>query len=323
MSATPAITVIVPTRDRAAFLRQAIDSVLAQGRADFELIVVDDGSSDATPALLAAIADPRLRVLRQPPRGIGAAMNAGLRAARGDYVARLDSDDAWRPELLEILAAVLDADAGVDVAYGRGQAMDAAGRLLAHYQGLPMRFPGEALRSLVFDDCTCNIALLARRECFDRAGPYDESLPANEDWDMWLRVARTSRFAFVDRVLAHVRWHDGNLTGPRSPRFATVLATRTAPLDKLFATPDLPAAVVALRPLAYENVHIFRGTRWLQAGAPRQALRELAAGVRVSDRPARAALRAAWFVFTASRLGQSPAGRRVAARLRTLRRSRP
>lgn len=319
MAPAPAISVIIPTRNRAAYLREAIDSVLAQRRADFELIVVDDGSTDATPALLAAIDDPRLRVVRQPPRGIGAAMNAGLRAARGAYVARLDSDDTWRPELLEVLAATLDARPDIDVAYARGQAMDAGGHLLPHRQGMPMRFPGEALRSMVFDDFTCNIALLARRDCLERAGTYDEALPANEDWDLWLRVARASRFAFVDRVLAHIRWHDGNLTGPGSPAFDAVLATRTAPLDKLFAEPDLPAAVAALRPLAYENVHIFRGTRWLQAGAPRRALGELARAVRVSDRPARAALRVVWFIFNASRLGNSAAGRRLATWLRALR----
>ncbi|MFN8641041.1 MAG: glycosyltransferase family A protein [Candidatus Binatia bacterium] len=93
----PAISVIMPTRDRAHYLREAIDSVLAQRRADLELLVVDDGSTDATPAVLAAVADPRLRCLRQGARGIGAAMNTGLRAARGGYVARLDSDDVWHP----------------------------------------------------------------------------------------------------------------------------------------------------------------------------------------------------------------------------------
>ena len=316
---SPVISVIIPTRNRATYLRQAIDSVLAQRRSDFELIVVDDGSTDATPALLAAESDPRLRCLRQEPRGISAAMNAGVRAARGQYVARLDSDDLWDADLLAALAAVLDARPDVGVVYARAQAMDADGRPLPQFLGLPMRFPDDSLRSLVFDDCTCNIALLARRSCLDRAGPYDESLPGNEDWDMWLRVARCCEFAFVDRVLAHARWHDGNTTGSRSPLFAAVLDTRTVPLDKLFAEADLPAEVRALRSLAYENVHIFRGTRWMVVGDLRRAAGEFGRAVRVSETPARAALRVVWFSFNASRLGHSAAGRRLAAWLRGLR----
>lgn len=318
MSPEPAISVIMPTRDRAMYIAQAIASVLAQTQEDFELVVVDDGSIDATPEILAAMRDPRLRCLRQEPRGIGAAMNAGLRAARGAYVARIDSDDTWRPELLEVLAAVLDSAPDVDVAYARGQAMDADGRLLDHRQGAPMRFPGDPLRSMVFDDFTCNIALLARRDCIDRAGGYDETLPAHEDWDLWLRVAEQSHFHFVDRVLAHIRWHPGNLTGVRSPALPTVLATRAAPLDKLFARRDLRAEVTALRPLAYENVHIFCGTRWLQAGHPKLAARAFCRAIRSSASPLRAIARVTWFSFNASAFGHSPLARRVTARLRAL-----
>jgi GT2 family glycosyltransferase len=314
----PRVTVIMPARDRARYIEQAIASVLAQTRPDLELIVVDDGSTDATPQLVAAIRDPRLRYLRQEPRGIGAAMNTGLRVARGYYIARLDSDDIWRPDLLEVLAAVLDSDSDVDVAYARGQAMNRYGELLDHRQGAPMRFSGDALRSMVFDDFTCNVALLARHNCIERVGGYDESLPANEDWDMWLRVARHSRFVFVDRVLAHIRWHPGNLTGPQSPALATVLAARRAPLDKLFAQSELPAEVAALRSLAYENVHIFCGTRWLQAGRPLLAARAFRSALQSSDSRLRAAVRVVWFSFNVSASGRSPLARRVTARLRAI-----
>ncbi|MEO8604378.1 MAG: glycosyltransferase, partial [bacterium] len=259
MSAAPRVTVIMPTYDRAAYLGDAIGSVLAQRFVDFELIVVDDGSTDATPALLAAVRDPRLRVLQQAHRGISAAMNAGLRAARGAYVARLDSDDRWHDEMLQAAVALLDTQPDVDVVYAKGQAMTAAGVPLPHTVGAPPRFAGDALRSMVFDDFTCNVATVARLTCVVRAGGYDEALMANEDWDLWLRVARGARFAFLDRVLAHFCWHDDNLTGPASPVFRAVLASRTAPLDKLFAQADLPPQVAAMRAVAYENVALFRG----------------------------------------------------------------
>ncbi len=162
-------------------------------------------------------------------------------------------------------------------------------RVVPHSQGLPPRFPEDSLRSLVYDDGTCNIALLAQRECFERAGPDDESLIANEDWDMWLRVARHSRFAFVDQVLA----------------------SRTVPIDKLFAAPDLPLEVEAMRSSAYANVHLFRGLRWWQAGHLPAAMQEFRHVVRLSNRPALAVLRIAWRVGLHPVLERSSPGRRI------------
>ena len=266
--ALPAASVIIPSFNRARLLPEAIDSVLRQTYADFELVVVDDGSSDDTRAVVAAITDPRGRVIRLAHGGISRALNTGIRAARGRYIARLDSDDPWAPGMLATLLPVLERDASIGLAYGRAQAIAANGRLLPHTIGTPGRFPGETLRCVAFDDCTCNPALLARRECLVRAGLYDEQLSANEDWDMWLRIARRHEFVFVDAVVAYIRWHGDNLTGPGSREFAAVLAGRTRPLDKLFADPALPPDVVAMKSRAYANVHLFRGSRWLQAGYP-------------------------------------------------------
>jgi glycosyltransferase involved in cell wall biosynthesis len=267
----PMVTVLVPTYNRAAFINDAIHTILAQTFTDFEIVVIDDGSNDETTDVLATFNDSRLRVLRQSHRGISAAMNAGLADARGRYISRLDSDDLWQPELLATLVPVLEAQPDVGVVYAQADALD-HGVPVHHLQGLPLRYPDDSLRSLVYDDCTCNIALLARRECFERAGPYDEGLIANEDWDMWLRVARHYRFVFIERVLARIRWHSGNLTGPTSSRLTDVLASRSVPLDKLFASPDLPVEIEAMRSIAYENVSLFRLLRWQQAGDRRAAL---------------------------------------------------
>jgi glycosyltransferase involved in cell wall biosynthesis len=316
----PKVTVIMPAYNRAAYLREAIDSVLAQTLSDLELIVVDDGSTDETAALLAAVGDARLRCLRQEHRGVSAAVNRGLRAARGEYIARLDSDDVWFPETLQTLAAVLDARPEIGAVYAKGQAMTAGGKPLPRTNGLPQRFEGDSLRSLLYEDFTCNIVTLARRSCFERAGEYDESLPANEDWDMWLRIAEHDRFAFVDRILARFRLHEGNMTGPTSPLFAVTLETRTRPLDKVFARPDLPAAVTAMRSIAYENVYLFRCLRWLHVRDFGAARRELLLALRASDHPGTTIVRAAWFALVAEFLGRFPLGRRLAGWLSTARR---
>jgi glycosyltransferase involved in cell wall biosynthesis len=318
----PVVTVIVPTRDRARFLSEAIDSVLGQTFSDLELIVIDDGSTDGTRELVCASDDGRVHYVHQPASGISAALNRGLRSARGRYVARLDSDDVWTPDMLATLVPVLDSRPEVGVVYARGQVMEESGRVLPDLHGLPERFPGDSLRSLVYDDVTCNVALVARRECFERAGLYDEQLVASEDWDMWLRVARHYRFAFVDKVVARIRWHDGNLTGPTSPRLAEVLSTRSAPLDKLFQDRALPAAVRAMRSVAYANVDLFRGQRWLQAGKPGRAARSLGSAVRTSEHPITMLTRVVWFTVTAPVLRRWAPGRRALSALADVRRRR-
>src|SRR5207247_1570481 len=166
----PAVTVIMPVYDRERFVCEAIASVLAQTFSDLELIVVDDGSTDGTAAAVAAVEDPRLRYVAQPHRGVAAAMNTGLRSARGRYVARLDSDDVWLPDLLATQVAVLESRPEIDVVYARAQGMEADGTLTTHVWGIAPRWPADALRSQLHGDFTCNITTVARRACLERAG---------------------------------------------------------------------------------------------------------------------------------------------------------
>jgi len=319
---SPRVSVLLPTYNRARFLEEAIDSVLRQTLEDLELIVVDDGSSDETPALLAAIEDPRLRCTRQPHSGISATLNRALSAARGEYIARLDSDDLWLPNMLATLVPILDLRRDAGVAYAQGQAMTADGHPLAHVQGLPPRFANDSLRSIVYDDCTCNIALIARRSCFERVGTYDKNLIANEDWDMWLRVARQFDFVFVEQVVARIRWHDGNLTGPGSADFTAVLDARTRPLDKLFAEPDLPAAVRAMRPIAYTNVYLYRAQRFVRSGQYRRAIGELRSALTSGPGIVSPLLRFVWLAGFAEILKRDAIGRRVLSTLADIRRRR-
>lgn len=318
----PKVTVLIPTYNRAPYLSDAIWSVLGQIYKNFEVIVIDDGSTDNTCQLIYSIHDHRIRYLHQSHRGISAALNAGIRLARGLYIARLDSDDLWLPHMLETLVPVLDAMPEVGVVYAKGQAMDNRGRRLAHIQGRGERFPGDILRSLAYDDCTCNIALVARRVCFDRVGLYDEALIANEDWDMWLRVARHYRFAFVDKVVACIRWHNDNLTGLASAHFGTVLDTRTEPLDKLFSDPGLPSDVQAMKSIAYTNVYLFQGRRWLQVRNLRNAGRAFSLALQTSDQYLITVVRIVWFAVALPILQRYPWGQRTTEALANLRKRR-
>lgn len=193
MSATtaPTVSVIMPAYNAAAYIDSAVASVLAQTFEDFELIVVDDGSVDATPERLAALAarDRRVRVIRQPNRGVSAARNAALRLSGGRFLALLDSDDEWAPRFLIAQLDVLSRLPRTGVA--TGNAFERGGRR----DGLPLRRPSAMLRhlrmrDLIEDETAVCVMALFRREVYDTIGGFDERLHCGEDYHFWLRAAR-------------------------------------------------------------------------------------------------------------------------------------
>lgn len=303
----PAVSVLMPTRDRARTLPASIESVLKQTFADLELLVVDDGSRDETRQVLARFTDPRVQVLDGARRGLACALNTGLAAARGRYVIQMDSDDTWLPELLASQVAILEAHPDSGLVWARGRVLDADGAPTDEVWGGPLRWPEDPLGSLLYSDPVCNITALKRRACFERTGCYDPAADPSSDWDLHLRIARHYPVRFNDAVLAHIGRYGDNITG----RLDEFHASRIRVLDKLFGSPDLPAPQRALRPLAYSNVHAEHGFHRWSGGDYRRALPLFREALSVSDARARTAARILWFT----------AGRPL-VRLRARRRSR-
>ncbi|MCW5880706.1 MAG: glycosyltransferase [Anaerolineae bacterium] len=262
----PHVSVILATYNRADLVGEAIDSVLAQTFADWELVIVDDGSTDDTEAVLARYTDPRIRSLRQSNQGLSAARNAGLRVAQGDYAIMLDSDDRQRPDCLARLVAAADARPDAVVVYGRSQAMDATGQSLPRVVGGAEPFPGHTLRSLLYGDFLSIIAALVRRADLLAAGGFDPRADYAEDWDLWLRLARQGPFVFVDAIVSDFRLHAGRMTSAHRHTLERLVSARTHILDRTFAQPDLPAEARAVRPLAYRNLYIDAALRYSQRG---------------------------------------------------------
>jgi glycosyltransferase involved in cell wall biosynthesis len=212
----PLVSVCVPTRDRGAWLDEALDSVFAQTLQDFEVVVGDDASSDDTAARLAARRDPRLRVLAHGRAlGVAANRNACLAAARGRYVAWLDSDDRWRPWMLSTQVAALDAHPRAAMACGGFEVVDADGRRLPDW---PARFAAAgpiprraALRELVTGNAIGAPTVVVRHAAHDLAGPYSEALETGEDWEMWLRILLHGDLLYSAGPLAQYRWHPESL----------------------------------------------------------------------------------------------------------------
>ena len=183
---TPRVTVIIPTYNRAGCLREAVDSVLAQDFRDFELIVVDDGSTDDTPRLLQEYGEA-IRVFRQENRGVSAARNAGIAVSRGALIAFLDSDDLWLQGKLARQVEFFKAHAGALICQTE-EIWVRNGRRVN--PGKRHRKRGGMIFEPSLDLCLVSpSAVMVRRELFDRVGLFDESLPACEDYDLWLRVS--------------------------------------------------------------------------------------------------------------------------------------
>jgi len=202
----PRVSVVLPTYDSARFLGKAIQSVLDQTFQDWELIVVDDGSTDNTRDVVAAFQDPRIRYVHQENRGAAAALNAGLRLARGAYVAFLGADDRWLAEKLALQVAQLDGlPSKVGMVYADLHLVNLEdGTILGRF--LDGREPprGRVLSQLVRTEGSFihPCASLIRREVFDRVGLFDEGLRTHEDWDLWIRIATAYEVEALDIPLA-------------------------------------------------------------------------------------------------------------------------
>lgn len=225
------ISVIIPTHDRLPMVREAVASVLAQSFADFELIVVDDGSRDGTAAALRTDFGARLEVIETANRGVSAARNRGAEAARGRWLAFLDSDDLWEPRKLAAQLERVEMEqrtichtlelwvrAGVRVNSRRHHAKPEGDVFLASLE-----------RCLVGAS-----TVLLRRDVFERAGGFDESLPACEDYDLWLRLARSEEFSLVPEPLVIKR---GGHADQLSRRHWGMDRFRVAALRKILAEP--------------------------------------------------------------------------------------
>ncbi|MGD9764942.1 MAG: glycosyltransferase family 2 protein [Candidatus Binatia bacterium] len=293
----PLVSVLLPTYERAEFLSDSIRSVLAQSFGELELIVIDDGSTDASDRVLQSwSADPRLRVIRQPHAGCTAALNTGLKAARGTYVARNDSDDEWLPDWLAVLVPALAAQPEAGFAYARCAGMRADGTPFGAVRGGPMRYPDDPFRSLLFADYTTSIATLYRRACIERVGGFDPQVGPSEDWDMALRVAREFPVVFVDRVVARWREHPGNMTSPYAAGREQALRDRRRVLDKIFERPDVSVSARRMRAVAYRNVHIGSAMQLLSIGERRAALSALREAYAAAGQPVATSARIAWSI---------------------------
>jgi len=271
---TPVVTVVIPAYNASRYIAQALDSVQAQTFSDYEVIVVNDGSSDRDDLEQVLRSHPLpIIYLSQENKGVSAARNAAIRIAKGEFYAQLDADDQWTPDYLEVQLRLLLDNPDVALVYPNATIIaDAADEEREFMQVSPSE--GEVnFESLVRQRCTVMTCVTARMSAIRQAGMFDENLRSCEDFDLWLRIARNvGRIIYHRRKLAIYRRHQGSLSSDRVWMVRHLLAV----FEKCAGTFDLTAAEREI--LDQEIIHhramlrLFEGKRALSAGGASAAL---------------------------------------------------
>jgi glycosyltransferase involved in cell wall biosynthesis len=212
-------------RNGAPWVREAVASVLRQSSGDLELVVVDDGSTDGTPDLLAAVHDPRLVVEPVSPRGLTRSLCRAAELARAPVLARLDADDVAEPDRLARQLAFLRAHPDVGLVGGAAREVDAAGHELRVVRPAPD--DATLRRLLIRENPFVHSSVTMRRDAYDRAGGYDPRVSVAQDYDLWMRMSAVTRLANLTEVVVARRLVPGRVSAVRdAERLRTELSVR-------------------------------------------------------------------------------------------------
>lgn len=249
----PTVSIIIPTFNRAHYIGDAINSILAQTYSSWELLIVDNGSTDNTEAVVRSFekTDSRVHYIREDRKGVSRARNTALERALGRYIAFLDDDDLYLPEKLKIQKEYLDAHPKVDFVYGQIEIINTRGELL----WVDPKKPVLTFTDL-FEESGIRIqSVMCRKSCFDSLGGFDETLTMGEDYDLWLRIAAKHRFEYLAVPFVRMRFHDTNTCNVPIPLYAQ----RDRLLKRVPVNPSLGiTAAVKRRRLALNRYRLAR-----------------------------------------------------------------
>lgn len=208
------ISIVLTCYNGARWIDKAIESVLAQTRQDFELIIVDDGSKDDSKLKINSyLSDARIRYTYQENSGFSAAINRGLRESRGEFIGFIGQDDMWMPKKLQYQIEYLKNHEHVGVVYSNYISVNSEEQITGVVRAkAPSSSRRETVKSLFLSNFIGFETALARRECFDRVGFFDEHLVGFSDYDFWLRIAGQFDIGLLDKVLVKKRMHKHQLS---------------------------------------------------------------------------------------------------------------
>jgi glycosyltransferase involved in cell wall biosynthesis len=288
------VSVTIPTYNYARYLGEAITSILEQTYSDFELIVVDDGSTDNTWDIVQSFKDPRIRYIYQKHQGVSIAENTGLQASRSEYVAGLGADDIYLPDNLEIKVKYLDSHASVsmvcsDAYIFSGDEHNISGRFWrddpSHQWVDPAKASQNPLQALIVHGCfIAPQATMIRRSVFDEVGGFDESLAICEDWDLLFRIACRFPIGFIDTPLLKLRRHDFNMSRLKESMYHGEATT----LRKLLSISQLTKTEAKLAKDRLAKLHFDYGKNAITQNRKTEARKAMLDSLKASPRQFRA-----------------------------------
>ncbi|MFA5038111.1 MAG: glycosyltransferase [Candidatus Omnitrophota bacterium] len=266
------VSVIIPTYNCAKFLPDALDSVLKQTFQDFEIIVVDDGSTDNTRGLIKSYMDKhpgKINYVYQENMGLACARNTAIRHSKGEYIAILDADDMFMPNRLEEEIQAFERNPGIGVVHANISWLSEEGGVLSTPKRNKKVLSGNIFNAIFLRDAHVSIStILVKKECFDKAGLFDENLTrlGCEDRDMWLRISQHYPFLYIDNVLGLYRLRQGSMSKDQ----AKMLKARYYVINKF-----CPAGSLSLlRRKALSRIHKDQGDGFLVLGNRHSAKQE-------------------------------------------------
>jgi glycosyltransferase involved in cell wall biosynthesis len=243
------VSVIIPTYNYGRFIDESLKSVFDQTIQDFEIIVIDDGSTDDTAQRIAAYGE-KLRYYRQQQKGPAAARNLGIRESKGDFIAFLDADDLWYPTKLEKQLALFASNPGLGMALTDNALFDEGGIYRDYVNKKEYLFSGDVVANIFLRSGVVTPTVMVKKAAFDRVGVFEEDLYIAEDDNMWIRIAVEFEVGIVDESLAQIRDHRF-----RTMRVSDKLEESVAGNIKLLTTKYGPKVAARIKPLASKKYY--------------------------------------------------------------------
>jgi glycosyltransferase involved in cell wall biosynthesis len=274
----PRVSAIVPAYNAAHFLPHSLPSILRQIYADWEAVVVNDGSTDDTERVVESFLPAfggRLKYVYQVNKGLPAARNTAIRQASGEFIALLDADDVWLPRRLELGVALMDRDPAIGLVHGKVERIDIAGKFLEYPPTPAQRYLEGRIASRIYDRKAHLLCptILFRKECVARIGFFDETMRATEDRDMWFRIATKYKVGYLNEVIAQYRISASSM----SRDWARMRTWQTYFIERHRASGAVSNWQARK---AFGNMYRERGDAIFNAGDLREALRWYAGSLR-------------------------------------------
>lgn len=259
-------------------MKEAIESVLRQTVQDFEIIVVDDNSTDNTEEIVAAYKD-RVKYIFQENKERAAARNNGIFHSEGEYIALLDSDDLWLPNHLEVCLKALKGIPDAGLSFSGSYVIDEENKIISKMK--LRQFNGYALREIVSKHFSggCNASsCLIKREIFNRVGYFNENraLSGSEDWEMWVRIAAYKKFVSTNAYTVKLRFHGGK----SSIKADGMAKSMKMALDLVYGNSELLPKIMDLRKKAYSSLYVIIAINYYASGDMKTARRYLKEALR-------------------------------------------